>query len=155
MERLTRKNKVNKLNKYQCKGLDMTCTHTDCDECNHMHEIVDMLGHYEDLAEQGRLVVLSCKVGDTILGKMITKITIDENGTFIHFSKCYGTDGYIGLTTDKLNITKTHLCKNCMNNFAECKAKDIIWGNGVGNDNVVMCDCYKAEQTLAERKGNL
>ena len=30
------------------------------------HEIVDRLAYYEDLEEQGRLVVLPCKVGDTI-----------------------------------------------------------------------------------------
>lgn len=31
-------------------------------------EAIDRLAHYEDLEEQGRLVVLPCKVGDTVYG---------------------------------------------------------------------------------------
>ena len=32
------------------------------------NEIYDRLAYYEDLEEQGRLVVLPCKVGDTVWG---------------------------------------------------------------------------------------
>lgn len=83
MERLTKPNTVNNLNKYMCKELDMTCTFADCDTCNHMHEIVDKLGHYEDLAEQGRLVELPCKIGDTIY-KIPSEVNYKLNVVYGH-----------------------------------------------------------------------
>ena len=37
-----------------------------CDECEHFHNMRDKLAKYEDLEEQGLLLRLPCKVGDTV-----------------------------------------------------------------------------------------
>lgn len=39
---------------------------------------------------------------------------------------------------------KIHLCNSCQKTYPECdsKAEDIIFGNGIGNDNICACACY-------------
>lgn len=44
---------------------------------------IDKLGHYEDLEEQGRLLVLPCKVGDTIYQTKY-KCVCTLGHTFLH-----------------------------------------------------------------------
>ena len=40
----------------------------------------------------------------------------------------------------KTKCTKDNLCKYCSNDFATCpKANHIVFGDGVGNDNVIEC----------------
>ena len=70
MERLT-------TNKNECNR-EMICRFEDCDICEeycpHMNEdncsclqaVIEKLGEYEDAEEQGLLLRLPCKVGDTI-----------------------------------------------------------------------------------------
>lgn len=41
-------------------------TSEKCNECDFSYAICKKLGEYEDLEEQGRLVKLPCKVGDTV-----------------------------------------------------------------------------------------
>ena len=36
-----------------------------------------------------------------------------------------------------------HLCNNCIYNFPECNPKELEFGNGYGNDNVIACSQYK------------
>ena len=36
-----------------------------------------------------------------------------------------------------------HLCDNCENEFATCHPKEIEFGNGFGNDNVIKCLAFK------------
>jgi hypothetical protein len=36
----------------------------------------------------------------------------------------------------------TNLCESCYDCFADCANEVIEFGYGVGNDNVVKCDCY-------------
>ena len=67
MSRLTNNNKDNPILKdvghANCKNI---CEHEMfCDMCP-IQEAIDKLAHYEDLEEQGRLIELPCKVGDTI-----------------------------------------------------------------------------------------
>lgn len=38
----------------------------DCNSCKWSQAIYDKLAHYEDLEEDGRLIELPCKVGDTV-----------------------------------------------------------------------------------------
>lgn len=38
----------------------------DCNTCIFFRAVLDKLAHYEDLEEQGRLVVMPCKIGDTV-----------------------------------------------------------------------------------------
>ena len=47
----------------KCDGLG---TSRKCDNCEITTSICEKLGKYEDLEEQGRLVKLPCKVGDTV-----------------------------------------------------------------------------------------
>lgn len=67
MERLTNKNDSG--GHYypkcfeKCNGLGAS---SKCDNCEIMTSVCENLGDYEDLEEQGRLVKLPCKVGDTV-----------------------------------------------------------------------------------------
>lgn len=67
MERLTKKNDSG--GHYypkcfeKCNGLGAS---SKCDDCEIMTSVCEKLGDYEDLEEQGRLVKLPCKVGDTL-----------------------------------------------------------------------------------------
>lgn len=103
MERLTKRNEM---------GVAVLRIPDNCENCNEtiwtLHDIgngnpIERLAHYEDLAEQGRLVELPCKLGDTIYdiyavvkngcGKIIpeTVITIaiaeDRKGTFFYINR--------------------------------------------------------------------
>lgn len=46
---------------------------------------------------------------------------------------------------DKSKDTKRNLCNSCKHSFAECSATtdDIVFGDGVGNDNVWECAKYE------------
>ena len=47
----------------KCEGLGAS---RKCDNCEITTSICEKLGKYEDLEEQGRLIKLPCKVGDTV-----------------------------------------------------------------------------------------
>ena len=57
-------------------------------------DLINRLAHYEDLAEQGRLVELPCKVGDAVyrIVKHRTKCTV-HNQEFDYYS-CQGCETY-------------------------------------------------------------
>lgn len=67
MERLTKKNDSGGY--YypkcfeKCNGLGAS---SECDDCEIVTSVCEKLGDYEDLDEQGRLIKLPCKVGDTV-----------------------------------------------------------------------------------------
>jgi hypothetical protein len=50
----------------------------------------------------------------------------------------------------KAKDTKRNLCSSCKHSFAECSATtdDIVFGDGVGNDNVYECDKYEQKSTV-------
>lgn len=63
MERLTRK--VGK--EYISTNIDyFELINLDDEEWNKFVKVIEKLGKYEDLEEQGRLIVLPCTIGDTI-----------------------------------------------------------------------------------------
>ena len=65
MSRLTEVN----VNGIYCKELNCENTCYECDSeayCYELKEMIEKLAHYEDLEEQGRLIELPCKVGDTV-----------------------------------------------------------------------------------------
>lgn len=37
-----------------------------------------------------------------------------------------------------------HLCNTCNSEFPTCKGKEMEFGSGKGNDNVIACDCYSS-----------
>ena len=70
MDRLTKNNREDNKGDYyypecfeRCDGLG---TSEKCDECDFCYAVCEKLGKYEDLEEQGLLLRLPCKVGDTI-----------------------------------------------------------------------------------------
>lgn len=51
-------------------------------------QLIDKLAYYEDLEEQGRLVILPCKVGDTVYGISMGKlISLTVNEILIFYMK--------------------------------------------------------------------
>jgi len=68
MERLTRRNEGDSAYYFpncfkECDGVGYS---SKCDKCGFQDEVCEKLGEYEDLDEQGLLLKLPCKVGDTI-----------------------------------------------------------------------------------------
>ena len=49
-----------------CKYEFQHCRTEDWENCKTIDDVIDKLADYEDLEEQGRLVKLPCKVGDTV-----------------------------------------------------------------------------------------
>jgi len=41
---------------------------------------------------------------------------------------------------------KRHLCESCQLEFPTCPSRKIEFGTGVGNDNVIECDAFQANQ---------
>ena len=67
MERLTDRNADGDYFYPKCfKKCDGLGASRKCDNCEITTSICEKLGKYEDLEEQGRLVILPCKVGDTV-----------------------------------------------------------------------------------------
>lgn len=69
MERLTKRNEHGKayypycFKENTCDGIG---TSEKCNDCNFNTRVCEKLAEYEDLEEQGRLIELPCKVGDTV-----------------------------------------------------------------------------------------
>lgn len=63
MERLTEKRFAEKGYYLKCSEM---CEEMNCSFCEHDSDALDKLGEYEDAEEQGLLVRLPCKVGDTV-----------------------------------------------------------------------------------------
>ena len=68
MERLTKRNEADTAYYYpkcfeKCDGLGVT---EKCNNCVLVNDVCEKLGEYEDLEEQGLLLKLPCKVGDTV-----------------------------------------------------------------------------------------
>ena len=55
----------------KCDGLGAS---RKCDKCEITTSICEKLGKYEDLEEQGRLIKLPCKVGDTLYQPIYSSI---------------------------------------------------------------------------------
>lgn len=67
MERLTEKNDVGSYFYPKCfEKCDGLGESRKCDNCEVTTSICEKLGKYADLEEQGRLIKLPCKVGDTV-----------------------------------------------------------------------------------------
>lgn len=49
-----------------CKYGFEYCRKEDWENCKTIDDVIDKLAEYEDLEEQGRLIKLPCKVGDTL-----------------------------------------------------------------------------------------
>ena len=111
MERLTDKNIVGKYFYPKCfEKCDGLGASSKCDNCEIMTSICEKLGKYEDLEEQGRLVILTCKVGDTLYRLVpnlyreyveikIAQFVINKNGIY------FMTDKGVSWSADKIGKT--------------------------------------------------
>ena len=114
-------------------------------------------------ADEGKIVVLPCKVGDRISSnESIEEIIIDEKGIDINICESYSCECGSGLRhrREKHMDKKSNLCDTCQKCFADCdngeEGKDFFFGTGLGNDNVYRCRAYRpreaAEAALKERE---
>ena len=110
----------------KCDGLGAS---RKCDNCEITTSICEKLGKYEDLEEQGRLIKLSCKVGDTVyvptrdfISELrIAYISVSENNTFFHWMLNAGIYPNLdGFSVDKIGKT-VFLTKS----EAEAKLKEL------------------------------
>ena len=55
------------------------------------------------------------------------------------------TDGYKRGLTDAQPDNQINLCDSCDYSYPDCPSKDddVIFGNGIGNDNICACNKYK------------
>lgn len=93
-DRLTERNETDTAHYFplcfeKCDGLGVSCK---CDKCELIYDVCDKLGNYEDLDEQGLLMKLPCKVGNTLykIYKRPTKCTI--HGEYKDDYTCQGCE---------------------------------------------------------------
>lgn len=133
MERLTDKNAVGNYFYPKCfEKCDGFGASSKCDNCEIMTSVCEKLGKYEDLEEQGRLVKLPCKLGDTVyvptrdfISELrIAHITISKNNTFFYWMLNAGIYPNLdGFSVDKIGKT-VFLTKS----EAEAKLKELRGG---------------------------
>ncbi len=124
MERLTERNP---------SWIDDELWESACEpDCEEIDAIYRKLKDYEDLEEQGRLIKLPCKLGDTVYVPTrdfvselrIVHITVSKNNTFFHWTLNTGIypnlDGFSGNNIGKtVFLTKSE---------AEAKLKELRGG---------------------------
>ena len=97
-------------------------------KCGYISDALEKLAEYEDLEEQGRLVILSCKVGDMLYRLVpnlyreyveikIAQFVINKNGIY------FTTDKGVSWSADKIGKT-VFLTKS----EAEAKLKELRGG---------------------------
>ena len=75
MERLTEKDQYSQDYKIQAKNLNSHCVAKDAKGyITYYGQHIDKLAEYENLEEQGRLIKLPCKVGDTVWQIMVVGV---------------------------------------------------------------------------------
>ena len=57
-----------------CKYGFQHCSKEDWENCKTIDDVIDKLAEYEGLEEQGRLIKLPCKVGDTVWQIMVVGV---------------------------------------------------------------------------------
>ena len=108
------------------KPCDEVCEENQCSSCG-LSAVFEKLAHYEDLEEQGRLIELPCKVGDTVY---IVWSTLD-------FHKCKGC------VQDS--------CENCPQDVYEIAKRPFDYK--YLNQRYIYTSKEEAEAKLAELKG--
>ena len=82
---------MERLTKTYSDGTHGAADHLPCGENSYEYKrlLLDALGKYEDLEEQGRLLRLPCKVGDTIYYVADGKITEKHVNGFLYTNQLY------------------------------------------------------------------
>ena len=86
----------------ECYDACAVCDVTGC--CDVLEEMLEKLAHYEELEEQGRLIELPCKIGDTVYGIRRYQDRIVKAGTVSEMF--YNRDG-------ELIIAIKNVCRGC------------------------------------------
>ena len=112
MERLTDKNAVGTYFYPKCyEKCDGLGARSKCYNCEIMTSVCEKLGKYEDLEEQGRLVILPCKVGDTVyrINKGAKEPFIKMRVLQVHFKQLHKNRTIIRIDT----INDNDMGENC------------------------------------------
>lgn len=101
------------------------------------------------------------------MAKYVIEIPDDRIGDFVgntHLLMPYTMAGHKGHHDTGLEMTpytepdeqsvknnNIHLCWSCQNSYPECHAKveDVLFGDGVGNDNICCCNAYRPTESNA------
>lgn len=135
MERLTERFENGQVGVVAC-GKNCKHDHRFCEnareDCPTFEDIYEKLATYEDAEEQGRLVKLPCKIGDTVyvptrnfISELrITEVACDRNGTYLRWVLLSGIypnlNGFVGRKIgNEVFLTKSE---------AEAKLKELRGG---------------------------
>lgn len=93
MDRLTGRNReggacFNKCFEEPCNGEGAS---DRCDKCDYLLDVCEKLAHYEDMEEQGKLLMLPCKPGDTVYVILKCKHIIPIRGVLYNPGEGRGT----------------------------------------------------------------
>lgn len=118
-----------------CKYGFRYCRKEDWENCQTINDVIDKLAEYEDLEEQGRLIILPCKVGDKIFldfagfGEDIGEFTVKdfhldcfEDGETILFCDYESNDKTLSGQIDVMEFGKTVFLTKAE---AEAKLKEL------------------------------
>ena len=124
-------NRLTEINKDACDLCNLDCKHTDnsCEKA----KLYNKLAHYEDLEEQGRLIELPCKVGDTVW-------CVTDKYIFVAWVDSFYLTEEDGLLSLEVNLT------DAVENDIEIKASSF-------GHNVFLTEA-EAEAKLAELSGD-
>ena len=91
---------------------------------------------------------------------------IDALANLVPHAICdVATESYTNGLTDAYNLicqlppaqpdNQTNLCDSCNYSYPDCPSKndDVIFGNGIGNDNICACNKYKPSAHPERKKG--
>ncbi len=71
--------------------------------------------------------------------------------------KLFGIDNRFGIeptnydwTIESIEVKNNiHLCLSCLNKYPNCNAENIIFGTGLGNDNIIACEKYQTKEATS------
>lgn len=125
MNRLTKRNAMLKAS---CKknGTYYCLLEDDCEICDCNNKILEKLAHYEDLEEEGCLIELPCKIGDTVY-RLTTRCDKDDCPP-IDCDKCDFDEQFVGIRKFKFGyetiyLTEKQLGKTVFLTKAEAEVK--------------------------------
>ena len=93
-------------NRTDCNTLCME----DCDHCWHLGIIREKLARLEDLEEQGKLITLPCKIGDTVYGVTRFPSEGDERFRVLSEIRCGVVSEMYFTSQNRLQILIENVC---------------------------------------------
>ena len=156
----------------ECPGFDKDDCFKLSDECRKrwMGDIALPSAQPNHIAESGRKVSISCAHENDVIFR---KVAIDALARMMPHS--YTPDGSHPADEEIFRVqevfadciealeilpsaqpdNQTNLCDSCDYSYPDCPSKydDVIFGNGIGNDNICACNKYKPSAQPERKKG--